>query len=83
MEIAEAGEGNLYYIASPGNLPEIFRQEFQGLLGSQKDKLINMYVMTQDPEIMKEIGELELNYQYMAEESFSSANRKNMSLILL
>lgn len=50
----------------------------QGLLGSQKDKLINMYVMTQDPAIMKEIGELELNYQYMTEESFSSANRKNM-----
>lgn len=50
----------------------------QGLLGSQKDKLINMYVMTQDPAIMKEIGELELNYQYMTEECFSSANRKNM-----
>ena len=32
VDIAEAGEGNFYYIASPDNLPNIFRQELQGLL---------------------------------------------------
>ena len=48
------------------------------LLDSQKKKLSGIYSLTQDFEVMKEISELELNYQFMAEESYTSASRKSM-----
>ena len=32
VDMAEAGGGNFYYIASPDMLPEIFKEELQGLL---------------------------------------------------
>ncbi len=32
VEMAEAGSGNFYFIANPDQIPEIFRQELEGLL---------------------------------------------------
>ncbi|HHV65590.1 MAG TPA: VWA domain-containing protein [Peptococcaceae bacterium] len=55
--------------------------DFQGardLLESQKEKLNGIYSLTKDPEVLKEISELELNYQLMAKESYTSNLRKSM-----
>lgn len=32
VDMAEAGDGNFYFIASPDTIPEIFKEELQGLL---------------------------------------------------
>ncbi len=41
IDMADKGKGNFYFIASPDGLPEIFRQELQGLLtvGAQNVEL--------------------------------------------
>lgn len=48
------------------------------LLDIQKKNLNGLYSLTKDSEVMKEISELELNYQFMAEEAYTSASRKSM-----
>lgn len=47
VDMAEAGDGNFYFIASPDTIPEIFKEELQGLLN----------ITGQNPEISIRPGE--------------------------
>lgn len=55
VEMAEAGGGNFYYISSPDMLPEIFRQELQGLLSVTAQ---NLELTIIPSECVKTIGVL-------------------------
>jgi Ca-activated chloride channel family protein len=53
VDMAEAGGGNFYYISSPDMLPEIFRQELQGLLSVAAQ---NLELTITPSESVKAIG---------------------------
>jgi len=56
VDIAEAGKGSFYYIASPDNLPEIFRQELQGLLSITGQNLELGIRPAQGVEVLRILG---------------------------